>query len=344
MSQGKLRPFIIPVFIPHTGCPHRCLFCDQEKITSREAWPITGGTVRSIINAALKSPKFHKGGFSQVAFYGGTFTRLPEEDMKRVLGAVSPFVKEGIISSIRVSTRPDALDVKRLVIMKEFFVDTVELGVQSMDNEVLSLCRRGHTLQDNIDAVQTLKGMGFRVGVQLMPGLPGDSENRFHDGISKIIDLAPSMARLYPALVIEGTELADLYRAKRYRPLTLQDAIRICASACMRLEEKGIPVIRMGLMSSPSLLEKGRILDGPWHPAFGFLVRSFLFHELNTAVLLKKRATKTMRIFVNPRDEPLLRGHKNQGVQCIEEKTAARVLEIIPDDTLPGGRIRVEDL
>ena len=173
MSQGKLRPFIIPVFIPHTGCPHRCLFCDQEKITSLKARPITGDTVRSIIQVALQSPKFRKSSFSQVAFYGGTFTRLSEGDMKEALGAVSPFVKEGVISSIRVSTRPDALDGKRLAIMKAFFVDTVELGVQSMDNEVLALCKRGHTAQDSIDAVQTLKEMGFRVGVQLMPGLPG---------------------------------------------------------------------------------------------------------------------------------------------------------------------------
>ena len=264
--------------------------------------------------------------------------------MKRVLGAVSPFVKEGIISSIRVSTRPDALGRKRLALMKAFFVDTVELGVQSMDSEVLTLCKRGHTVQESIDAVRTLKGMGFRVGVQLMPGLPGDSESSFYDTISKIIELRPSMARIYPALVIEGTALADLYRAGKYRPLTLQDAVRICGSACRRLEEEGIPVIRMGLMSSPSLLENGRILDGPWHPAFGFLVRSFLFHELITPHLLKDGATKTMKIFVNPRDEPLLRGHKNQGVQCIEEKTAARVLEVVPDDTLQGGRIRVENL
>jgi histone acetyltransferase (RNA polymerase elongator complex component) len=339
-----MRPFIIPVFIPHRGCPHRCIFCDQEKITSQEARSVTGSTVKDIIEVALKSPKFHKKSFSQVAFYGGTFTRLPEGDMTRLLEAVAPFIQEGLISSIRVSTRPDALDMKRLEIMKRFFVDTVELGVQSMDQEVLSLSRRGYSVQDSIDAVQTLKGMGFRVGVQMMPGLPGDSENRFHDSISKIIDLNPSMARLYPALVIDGTELADLYRAKRYRPFSLEDAVRICGHACKRLEEKGIAVIRMGLMSSPSLLEEGRILAGPWHPAFGFLVRSFLFHQLITPELIKKRRTQRIKIFVNQRDEPLLRGHKNQGIQCIEEKTAARVLGIVPDDTLPGGRIRVESL
>ena len=344
MSQGKLRPFIIPVFIPHTGCPHRCLFCDQEKITSRKARPITGGTVESIIHMAFRSPKFHKGCFSQVAFYGGTFTRLSEDDMKTVLGAVLPFVKEGLITSIRVSTRPDALDMKRLRIMKAFRVDTVELGVQSMDNKVLALAKRGHSAQDSIDAVRTLKKMGFHAGVQLMPGLPGDSESSFHDAISTVIDLKPSMVRLYPALVIEGTGLADLYRTKRYRPLALKDAIRICASACGRLEERGIPVIRMGLMSSPSLLEQGRILDGPWHPAFGFLVRSFLFHEGIMSHLPKKGTATMMKILVNPRDEPLLRGHKNQGVQCIEEKTAAKVMEIVRDNTVPCGRIRVENL
>ena len=339
-----MSPFIIPVFIPHTGCPHNCIFCDQEKISSREIGPVTGADVRNIIEVALKSPKFRKKNFSQVAFYGGTFTRLPEGEMKRLLGAVSPYVKEGLISSIRVSTRPDALDGKRLDIMKAFFVDTVELGVQSMDQEVLTLSGRGHTVQDSVDAVQALKEMDFRVGVQMMPGLPGDSESRFHDSISQIINLNPSMARLYPALVIEGTELADLYRAKTYHPLSLEDAVRICGRACSRLEEEEIPVIRMGLMSSPSLLEEGRILAGPWHPAFGFVVRSFLFLELITPDLPRNRATQKIKISVNPRDEHLLRGHKNQGIQWIEEKTAARVQGIVPDDTLPNGRIRVKNL
>ncbi len=344
MSQKKLRPFIIPIFIPHTGCPHQCLFCDQEKITAQKRGAITGETVRNMIEAALQSSKFPKGGGAQVAFYGGTFTRLPEAAMAEVLKAVSPYIEKGFVSSIRVSTRPDALDAKRLTLMKSLSVDTVELGVQSMDDEVLFLCKRGHSARDSVNAVQMLKAMNFHVGVQLMPGLPGDSEILFHHCISKVIALKPAMVRLYPALVLEGTALADLYRAKKYRPLSLPDAVRICGSACRRVEEKGIPVIRMGLMSSPALLEEGRILDGPWHPAFGFLVRSALFLERMMPVLPKKGTVKSIRIFVHPREESLLRGHKNQGIQCIEEKTAARVLQVFRDDTLPEGRIRVENL
>jgi len=171
------------------------------------------------------------------------------------------------------------LSEDKLDILDSFGVSTVEIGAQSMDNRVLRLSNRGHTARDTVNAVRTLKERGFKVGIQLMPGLPGDSEEVCTETIGKVIDLQPDMARLYPTLVIRGTRLAQWYEQGKYTPMEIKDAVEICKDACIRLESSGIPVIRIGLMSSPSLLKKGEIIAGPWHPSLGFLVRSAIRPE-----------------------------------------------------------------
>ena len=260
-----------------------------------------------------------------------------------LLEAVAPYIRDRLISSIRVSTRPDFIDEERLKIMKAFHVSTVELGVQSLDEDVLLMARRGHTAGDVIRAVQMLKRSGFKVGIQLMPGLPGDSEERFRATIEKVIGLGPDMVRLYPALVIEGTGLARMYEEGSYRPLPLEEGVDLCAQAVARLETNGIPVIRIGLMSSPSLLEERRIVSGPWHLAFGLLVRSAIHQKAIESDLPAPGTAKRIRIFAPEREISLIRGYKNRGIRIIEEKTGAEVLGITVDDTLPGGRVRIEE-
>ena len=337
-----MRPLIIPIFISHSGCPHRCIFCDQEKITSQSVRPVGSDDVREVLEKAIGSKKFDARRNPEVAFYGGTFTGLPKDRIKRLLEAVAPYIKDRFISSIRVSTRPDFIDEERLKIMKTFHVRTVELGVQSLDEDVLLMARRGHTAGDVIRAVQILQRRGFKVGIQLMPGLPGDSEESFRATIEKVIGLNPDMVRLYPALVIEGTGLARMYAEGSYRPLTLEEGVDLCAQGVTRLETNGIPVIRIGLMSSPSLLEERRIVSGPWHPAFGFLVRSAIHQKAIEPDLPVHGTAKRIRIFAPDREIPLIRGYKNRGIRIIEEKTGAEVLGITVDDTLPGGRVRIE--
>jgi histone acetyltransferase (RNA polymerase elongator complex component) len=337
-----VKPLIIPIFISHTGCPHRCIFCDQEKITAQPVGPIGGNQVKEILDRAIHSRTFDTTRNPEVAFYGGTFTGLPKDRMKQLLQAVAPYIEDRFIRSIRVSTRPDFVDEDRLSIMKDCHVRTVELGVQSMDDEVLSMARRGHTAGDVTRAVQMLKGAGFKVGVQLMPGLPGDSVDTFRATIEKAISLGPDMARLYPALVIAGTGLARMYEAGAYRPLTLEDAIDRCVDGTVRLETNGIPVIRIGLMSSPSLLEGGRIVAGPWHPAFGFLVRSAIHHQAIDPDLPARGTVGRIRIFAPEQEISLVRGHRNQGIRIIEGKTGAKVIGIRADETVPGGRVRIE--
>ena len=344
MPERKLRPLIVPIFIPNQGCPHRCIFCEQEKITSQPGEAINRTHVERILDKAIHSKDFHLWRRPEVAFYGGTFTRLSLDLMEELLETAAYFIKQGFFQSIRVSTRPDALDENRLAVMKGYGVLTVELGVQSMDEHVLKLSKRGHTAEDTVKAVQVLKRYGFRVGIQLMPGLPGDSRETFRSTITKVIELRPKMTRLYPAIVIRGTELAYLYRKGRYEPLKLEEAVEICAEGCIRLENQGIPVIRIGLMSSPTLLEEGQVLGGPWHTAFGFLVRSYIHHQNMQKDLPDWGVVSQIKIKAPKREIPLVRGYKNQGLQWIKRQTGAGVVRIEPDDSILPGQVRIEKI
>jgi len=336
------RVLIVPIFIPNQGCPHRCIFCQQEKITAQSTQPVNKITVKQTLDRAIMSPRFEPGWGPEIAFYGGTFTGLPFKKMSELLESAAPYLQQGFFKSIRVSTRPDALDSARLEFMRDFGVSTVELGVQSMSDEILELSQRGHTARDTVESVHLLRQRGFTVGIQLMPGLPGDSEEKFMETVEEVIRLHPDMVRLYPAVVIRGTELAKWYREGRYEPLSLGEAIHICEEACVRFEDNGIPVIRIGLMSSPSLLREGELIAGPWHEAFGFLVRSGIHQKKIKPYLPGKGAASMIRLRVPMREIPLVRGYRNLGLRWIEDKTGASVATVIPDDSVPSGRICVD--
>jgi histone acetyltransferase (RNA polymerase elongator complex component) len=211
-----------------------------------------------------------------------------------------------------------------------------------MDDEVLLLSRRGHSAEDTRQAFRRLRHHGFKVGIQLMPGLPGDTAEGFRTTIEEVVLMHPEMVRLYPALVIRGTALSRWYQQGKYKPLGLQEAVDICKESCTRLEDEGIRVIRMGLMSSPSLLREGQILAGPWHPAFGFLVRAAIHHEKVVADLSRKTKSSCFKIYAPQREIPLIRGFKNHGLKAIEAETGTRVVAVEADDSLSPGHIRVE--
>ena len=305
-ERASKRPLIVPIFIPHQGCPHRCVFCEQERITAQTGDPHNQGTIRQILDKAIASSGFHAYREREVAFYGGTFTMLPYRRMEELLGAAASYLQQGFFKSIRVSTRPDAIDNHRLRMLKSKGVRVVELGVQSMNDDVLAHSRRGHSAQDTVSAVQTLKNHGFKVGIQLMPGLPGDSASTFMNTIEETIRLQPDTVRLYPTIVIQGTQLARRYQQGKYQPLTLRQAVRLCEESCILLEANNIPVIRVGLMSSPSLLAKGQIVAGPWHPAFGFLVRSRIHQRKIEPYLPDPGTVSKFRIRAPEREIPLV--------------------------------------
>jgi len=297
--------------------------------------------IEAVIETAIASKTFRLRPRREIAFYGGTFTRLPIPRMEALLDAAAPYVERGLFAALRVSTRPDAVDMERLSLLRAKCVTTVELGVQSMDDEVLRRSRRGHTAEDTIKAVGSLKEAGLKVGIQLMPGLPGDSPEKFRETVSKVLTLNPDMTRIYPALVIRGTELARWYEKGTFQPLSLEEAVSICKESCALLEDNGIPVIRMGLMSSPTLLREGQILAGPWHKAFGFLVRSAIHRDRIKDLLPRKGWAEAVVILAPGNEVPLVRGHEDEGLRWIERQTGSRVVGINSDDTLRAGEVRV---
>ncbi len=337
-----MKNFIVPIFIPNVGCPTRCVFCEQPKITSHSQGIPGDKEVCKIVREAIRSKKFRQARHWQVAFYGGTFTGLPYAKMLELLQAVEPFIEEGYFESIRVSTRPDSLAPERLEIMKSYSVGTVELGAQSLDDRVLEASNRGHSAEDTVEGVAKLREMGFSVGIQLMPGLPEETPKSFWQTVERTILLAPDFVRLYPTVVIKGTRLEEMYRRGQYVPLSLEDAVRLCAHAVERFEAEGIRVIRIGLMSSPTLLQEGQVVAGPWHSCFGYLVRSHLFVKKIARKIRVQVEGKRVELKLNPRDMGMLRGYKARGVKGLEKATGVKVLSVVADASVPYGDIRVD--
>lgn len=276
-----MRPVVVPFFISHLGCPNRCVFCDQEKIAgARGVLPGAGEMLEKIARYRASSP----GRELEAAFYGGTFTALPREDQEQLLAALQPLLASGELSSLRLSTRPDAVDPETARFLKTMGVATVELGVQSMNDEVLRLSGRGHSARDAELAVRVLQGADLEVGVQLMPGLPGDSEECSLDSLQRVLSLEPSFLRIYPTLVIAGTELSALYRSGSYLPQSLDQAVSLCKRMLLAARRAGVPVIRLGLQPTAELEAPGVLLAGPYHPAFGQLVESELCYDLMCAL------------------------------------------------------------
>ncbi len=266
---------VIPLFIAHQGCPHDCLFCNQQKISGAGRQEmLAAGSITRTIEQWLARDNSGKNEI-QVAFFGGSFTCLPAIRQQQMLAEVAPFIADGRVHSLRCSTRPDCIDKEVCQRLNQAGVTTVELGVQSMNNRVLQAARRGHDAAASRAAIRLLKERGFTVGVQLMPGLPQESCGSFLRGVKEVLALQPDLLRLYPALVIEDSALAELYHRGGYQPLSVAAAVTLCAAASKLSARAGVAVIRMGLQASASLEQS--IIAGPYHPAFGELVLSRLW-------------------------------------------------------------------
>ena len=264
------RNSIIPVFVPHLGCPNDCVFCNQRRI-SGHIEPATAQTVKNAIEeaAALTPP----GTKRQLAFYGGSFTAIPEARQIELFEAAQPYLADGTISSIRLSTRPDAIDCTVLKRLKKYGVTVIELGAQSMCDRVLELSGRGHDSAAVADSSRLIKAAGFDLILQMMTGLPGDTDESCIETAKKIIDLAPNGVRIYPTVIVRDTVLCDMWRAGTYKEHTVEDAVRVCSKIVPLFNEAGIPIIRMGLNPTEDL-SGGDALGGAYHPALGELVHS----------------------------------------------------------------------
>ncbi len=306
-------PFVIPIFIAHQGCPHQCLFCNQRSITGAPEGMVGAREVEETIRTQLAWPRRHPEAPVQVAFYGGSFTGLPIERQRELLGAAQPFLASGKVRELRLSTRPDYVTPEIAGFLREHGVGIVELGAQSLDDRVLAASGRGHTAAQVRTAVACLKAAGIKVGLQLMLGLPGDSTATALASGRAAAALGPDMVRLYPCLVISGSPLAEFYRQGRYQPLSLSRAVVLAGRLWSIFNEHGISVVRMGLQPSASLEET--MLAGPYHPAFGELVLSRLFFNQVRAELSARPPQQSHRLCLAKADESIYRGKGNANVK-----------------------------
>ena len=266
-----MRHANISLFVPHVGCRHRCSFCDQNTITGTENLP-HGIDVDNAVATALESGRIDPAK-TEIAFFGGSFTAISPDYMNELLDAAYKYVKNGTVSGIRLSTRPDAIDEKVLRLLKDKGVTAIELGAQSMDDRVLKMNGRGHTVQDVETASKMIKEHGFELGLQMMTGLYGSTPETDILTAERIISLSPDCVRIYPTVILEGTALGELYKRGEYNTYSLNDSAELCSELLEKFNNNGIKVIRLGLHS----IETEKYLAGPWHPAFIELFESRLY-------------------------------------------------------------------
>lgn len=275
------RESIIPVFVPHLGCPNDCVFCNQRRISGSTV-PATPKDVDNAISNAAALPR--TGAKRQLAFYGGSFTAIPAAEQTALLAAAKAHLDAGEIDAVRLSTRPDAIDAVTLKRLKDYGVDTIELGAQSMCDEVLLLSGRGHTAADVETASKMIKAEGFRLILQMMTGLPGDTKERSIETAQRIIALAPDGVRIYPTVIVRDTALFDLWQAGRYKEHSVEQAVDWCAALVPLFDAAGIPIIRLGLNPTEEL-SGGAAAGGAYHPALGELVKSRIMLERARQIL-----------------------------------------------------------
>lgn len=271
---------IIPIFIPHLGCPCRCVFCNQQKITARTK-AVSTDEVRETVDRYLSTLEELDPGEIEIAFYGGSFTAIPIEMQTAYLKVANEYIEQGLVSSLHISTRPDCIDDDILSNLRCYNVSTIELGVQSFNDEVLMLSKRGHNSNTARKAATLIKERGFKLGIQLMIGLPGDSLERCIYSANETVALAPELARLYPTLVIDGTELYDMYESGSYVALSKEEALLRTKEMYKILHAAGINIMRVGLKSTDIIggSDLSAINGGSYHPAFRQLVEGEIAYE-----------------------------------------------------------------
>lgn len=325
----------IPIFVPHAGCPNDCAFCNQRRITGVMDVPSPDDVARLIRDSL---PHMREGDHVEVAFFGGSFTGIPRNTQAALLGAVRPFLRAGQLDGIRLSTRPDYIDEDILDFLAPFGVTTIELGAQSMCDEVLLANRRGHTAADTVRASRLIRAHGFSLGLQMMPGLYRDTAARTLATAEALVALAPDFVRIYPTLVLKGTYLADLYETGRYTPLWLEEAVAQCVTLKRMFAAHNIPVIRMGLMASDAICADGDVLAGPFHPAFGELVESAAYFE-EIAAQLADMPDGEVEIVVPPHLVSKVVGNRRRNLYAWQRQFPGKRIRIRQDAAASACRV-----
>lgn len=322
---------IIPFFIPNFGCTNWCVFCNQKKITG-----YTDCIKPEVVNDTLSSLGLSSSETYQVAFYGGSFTVLPESTQCELLNSVQPYINSGVVSDIRISTRPDAISKENLYLLKNNGVSTIELGAQSMDDSVLAECGRGHTSNDTVNASRLIQENGFNLVLQMMTGLPGSSFEKDYYTALEISKLKPNGVRIYPTVILKNTELVNSFSAGKYQEHTVEDAVTVCSRIYPVFKGSGIPIIRIGLNPTTDL-SNSEVIGGAYHPALGELVLSRVYRNEIEAEISARRITDNMTIIVPASDVSKVVGQKRINVEFFKDKYKFKRVHIIPSNSLNCG-------
>lgn len=340
------KEYIIPIFVPHLGCPNVCTFCNQTKI-SGEQKEVRAKDVKETVEYYLKN--FHvENKEIEIAFFGGSFTAIEEERQKELLEVAYEYIKQGKVDSIRISTRPDCINKKTLKILKKYKVKTIELGVQSTNNYILEKIKRGHTFEDVKKASKLIRWHGFTLGHQMMVGLPESTKTDEINTAKELIKLKPKMVRIYPVLVIKGTQLEEEYAKGEYTPLTIVQAVERCKEVVNLFNQKNIKVIRVGLQNTDEITAPGEagseVIAGPYHPAFRQLVESSIWYDAIVAEIKKiNTKIKEIELKVNPEDLNNVIGHKKENILQLKDVYDLEVI-ITPDNQIKNGKFEIKIL
>ncbi len=329
-----MRHANLAIFVPHLGCPNRCSFCDQHRI-SGAGQPPTGEQVGQLCETAASQLR-GRCPEAEIAFFGGSFTAIDRAYMCELLEAAAPYVGE-VFGGIRISTRPDAIDREVLELLARYSVRSIELGAQSMSDAVLSANQRGHTAADVERASALIRESGFSLGLQMMTGLYRADEQSDFETAERLAALRPDTVRIYPTVVMEGTRLAALYRAGEYRPQSLEQAVALGARLLGFFDGLGIRVIRMGLHAQESLVS-GRVA-GPYHPAFRELCEGRLM-EQRLASLLSGRPQGAYIVCVSPKSVSKVCGHGGQGIAKL--RALGYHIKVEQDRAMSGLAVRLK--
>lgn len=321
MKKNK-KQYVIPVFIPHLGCPNDCSFCNQKSISGKQKMP-TKAEVIQIIESYLKNIK-EEDSYKEVAFLGGSFTGIEIEKQKEYLEIANEYVENKQINGIRISTRPDYINKEILKMLKKYHVTTIELGVQSTNDYILKRCDRGHTFEDVKNASKLIRRYGFNLGHQMMVGLPESTKLDEIRTARDLMKLKPKIVRIYPVLVIKGTKLEKELETGEYKPLTVSQAVERCKELLYLFNKKNIQVIRVGLQNTDEITDpnskESEVVAGPYHPAFGQLVYDSIWYDSIVDKIKKiNMKVKEVKVKVNFADMNNAIGHKRSNIKKIKE-------------------------
>ena len=337
------KEYIIPIFVPHLGCPHACIFCNQRKI-SGEQKNVRADDVRNTIEYYLDNFK-DDNKLVEVAFFGGSFTAIDIELQKELLEAANEYIQKGLVNGIRISTRPDAINKQILKMLKKYNVKTIELGVQSANNYILQKAERGHAFEDVKKASKLINRYGFILGHQMMVGLPESTTLDETNTAKALIKLKPKIVRIYPVLLIKGTKLEEEYNNGNYEPLSVVQAVERSKEVAHLFNKKKIKVIRIGLQNTDEICEPGsktsQVVAGPYHSAFRQLVEAGMWYDVIVAKIKKfNTKVKQVQIRANPEDINNIIGHKKENIEKLKEvyEVDARVKS---DETIKNGKFEI---